>query len=192
MKTLLTLACAALFICTNAIAQKGDEEAMMKAWMMYMTPGDAHKMLAADNGTWKQESTMWMGPDAPPQKSSMTATNQMIMGGRYQESVSKGTVNGMPFEGRSVVGYNNASKTFQSTWIDNMGTGVMYMESSPWDGKSKVIEFKGSMMDPMTGKETKVRELFTMVDDNTRKMEMFDSHDGKEFKSMEIMMTREK
>jgi hypothetical protein len=192
MKKLFTIACVSMLYC-NAFAQnKPDEDAMMKAWMSYMTPGDAHKMLAADDGTWKQETTMWWGPGAEPQKSTMTATNKMIMGNRYQESVSTGTVNGMPFEGRSVVGYNNASKTFQSTWVDNMGTGIMYMESKPWDGKSKTIEFHGTMVDPMTGKTSKVREMFTMVDDNTRKMEMFDNHDGKEFKSMEIMMTRQK
>lgn len=191
MKKLLTLALFAT-LCCNAFAQtKPNEEEMMKAWMAYMTPGDAHKMLAMDNGSWKEEMTMWMGPDAPPQKYSLTVSNNMIMGGRYQESVHKGEMNGMQFEGRSVVGYNNASKKMMSTWIDNMGTGIMNMEGA-WDGKSKSIEFKGTTVDPMTGKEMKVREVFTMVDENTRKMEMFDTHDGKEFKSMEITMTRQK
>lgn len=168
-------------------------EAEMKAWMLYMTPGDAHKMLAADNGTWKQDMIMWMAADAPPQKYTATATNKMILGDRYQESTHTGTFNGMPFEGRSVVGYDNARKTFHSTWIDNMGTGIMHMESAPWDGKSKTLEFKGKSVDPMNGKDMDVRETWTIVDDNTRKMEMYmKPAGGKEYKSMEITMTRQK
>jgi hypothetical protein len=36
----------------------------------------------------------------------------------------------MPFEGISTLGYDNAKKTFFSTWIDNMGTGMMVMEGN--------------------------------------------------------------
>ncbi len=49
----------------------------------------------------------------------------------------------------------------------------------------------GTMVDPITGKERKVREVYTIVDDNTRKMEMFETVDGgEEYKSMEIVMKR--
>jgi hypothetical protein len=189
MKTLFTLACIAAMACTSAFAQS---EAEMKAWMAYMTPGEQHKLLAADEGTWKEEMTFWMGPDAPPQKYTATAVYKMIMGGRYQESTTTGTMNGMPFEGRSIVGYNNASKRFEMHWHDNMSTGQMHLIAEPWDGKSKTIEYKGEVTDPMTSKPMKTRQVYTIVDDNTRKIEMFDSHNGKEFKSMEINMTRQK
>jgi len=35
---------------------------------------------------------------------------------------------GMPFEGMGLDGYDNASKEYISIWIDNMGTGIMYMK----------------------------------------------------------------
>jgi hypothetical protein len=52
-----------------------------------------------------------------------TCTNTMILGGRYQQSMIKGNMMGMPFEGMGLLGYDNAQKLFYSTWVDNMGTG---------------------------------------------------------------------
>ena len=68
------------------------DDAMMKAWEAYMTPGDVHKMMAKDDGTWDAEVSMWMSPDASPAKSTGSCTNTMIMGGRYQQSSFKGTM----------------------------------------------------------------------------------------------------
>jgi len=170
-----------------------DSAAMMKAWVAYATPGDAHKMLAMDDGNWDEDLTMWMQPEDPkPTKTKLTATSKMILGGRYQEMVHKGMMMGQPFEGHGTVAYNNASKKIESTWIDNMGTGMMYM-SGAYDGTSKTMELKGEMVDPMTGKTKPCRETFTIIDGNSRKMEMYDvTPEGKEYKSMEIIMTRKK
>lgn len=167
-----------------------DSAAMMKAWNDYMTPGEPHKLLAAQNGKWEGKVTMWMSPDAPPTESKGTVVNRMVLGGRYQEGKFTGNFNGMPFEGQSIVGYDNTKKVFVSTWIDNMGTGIMTVEG-PWDAASKSITFTGEMIDPMTGKKCKLREIMTFVDDKTQKMEMYNTMAGtKEYKSMEIVYTR--
>jgi len=47
-----------------------------------MTPGDMHKMLAAAEGIWEEDITMWMDPAAPATKSTATSKIEMIMGGR--------------------------------------------------------------------------------------------------------------
>ncbi len=161
----------------------------MKAWMNYMTPGPMHQMLAKLNGTWKETVTFWMKPDAPPTSSTAICVNQMIMDNRYQESNHSGDMNGMPFEGRGYLGYDNARHVFESAWIDNMGTGIMNMEGK-WDEKTKTIHFTGNSVDPMSGKELKVREEFKIVDDNNQLMEMYMTQNGKEFKSMEIKFYR--
>ena len=159
----------------------------MKAWQTYMTPGDIHKMLAKSNGNWNLKVTMWMDPKAPPMVSKATAHNEMIMGGRYQQSKTKGTMMGKPFEGMGLVGYDNAKKVLVSTWIDNMGTGVMTLEGKLED---KMVNFSGKCVDPITGQDMDVRETMQFIDDNTQKMEMFMTKDGNEFKTMEIMFTR--
>ena len=166
-----------------------DSAAMMKAWQEYMTPGHIHEMLAKSNGTWDGEVTVWMSPGAPPSKSKTTAVNKMILGGRYQESHHTGTFNGMPFEGMSLLGYDNAKKTFVSSWIDNFGTGIMNMEGT-WDSTSKTINLKGRSLDPSTGKDMDVRETFTLVDDRHQKMEMYANQGGKEVKTMEIALSK--
>ena len=85
-------------------------EAEKNAWMTYMMPGDMHKMLEAQNGEWDAEVSMWMQPGAPPTKSTAMAKNEMVMGGRYQMSKTIGTMMGMPFEGMSLLGYDNMKK----------------------------------------------------------------------------------
>lgn len=140
----------------NMAAQSEEE----KAWMAYMTPGEPHKMLAEESGSWSCEMKFWMAPGAPAQTYQATAYMEMILGGRYQVSDYKGMVMGMPFEGKGTVAYDNADKIYVSTWIDN------------------------------SGERTKMREVYTIVDKNTRKMEMFNTVDGKEFKTMEIIMKR--
>ena len=170
-----------------------DSATMMKNWQTYMTPGDMQAMLAKSTGTWNADITMWDAPGAPPNKSTGTAVNKMLMGGRYLEGTNTGNMMGMPFEGRSITAYDNAKKVFINSWIDNMGTGIMNMEG-PWDDGTKSINFTGKGMNPMTMKECDYRETFKMVDDNTQMMEMYGPSpaDGKEMKMMEITFTRKK
>ena len=165
-----------------------DSIAMQKAWEAYMTPGDAHKMMAAEEGKWNNEMTFWMGPEE--EKATSTAEVKMIMGGRYQVGKYTGDMMGMAFEGQSTLAYDNATKEYISTWIDNMGTGLGVLRGT-YDEARKSTTLTGSMVDPITGKEKQVREVYTIVDDNTRKMEMYETGaDGKENKTMEIVMKR--
>ena len=114
----------------------------------------------------------------------------MILGGRYQESKAIGTFKGMPFEGINTLGYDNGEKVFMSSWIDNMGTGIMYAHRK-YNAKTKTINFTATAFDPMRGKASKVRETFKFNGDNNQFMEMFMTGSvGKEFITMEIKLTR--
>jgi Protein of unknown function (DUF1579) len=169
-----------------------DSATVAKNWEAYMTPSDVHKMMASWDGKWDGTVSMWHSPDAPPEISKATTTNSMLMGGRYQQGIHTGTMMGQPFEGRSLLAYDNAKKMFMSTWIDNVGTGVMVIEG-PWDEASKSMTLKGMMVDPSAGngKEVAVKEIFKVIDDKNHVMEMYGAGpDGKEFKMMEIKYTR--
>ncbi|MCC9072344.1 DUF1579 domain-containing protein [Flavobacterium sp. F-65] len=166
-----------------------DSVAQMKAWQAYATPGTPHKLMADEIGTWNCDMTFWSAPDGKPEKATSTADIKMILGGRYQEANYQGKMMGQPFVGRSTLAYNNASKEYTTTFIDNMGTGML-VAYGKYDDKTKSIELKGDMVNPMNGIKTPYRELYTIVDAKTRKMEMFDVKNGKEFKSMEIIMTK--
>jgi hypothetical protein len=171
-----------------------DSATMMKNWQEYMTPGDMHKMMASWSGSWTGETSMWHAPDAPPEKSLSTAQNKMIMGGRYQQAMHSGNMMGMPFEGMSLLAYDNATKKFTTTWIDNAGTGIMKLEGD-WDAAGKTMTLTGSTVNIMTGdgRSCDIREVFKVIDDNTQVMEMYGySPEGKEYKMMEIKYTRKK
>lgn len=166
-----------------------DSAAMHKAWEAYATPGDMHKMMAAEAGSWNNEMTFWMSPEAPPEKYTSTSEIKMMLGGKYQQTTYKGKMMDMDFEGMGMLAYDNATKEFTSTWIDNMGTGMMVMKGK-YDEGTKSTTLTGKMVDPMTGKENDCREVYTIVDENTRKMEMFCNSGKGEYKNMEIVMKR--
>jgi len=187
-KTALFLLAMAIILGTGGRAMAQDADAMKK-WTEYMTPGEMHKMLSAMDGKWTEEVTLWMDPSQPPMKSTSTMENKMILGGRYQQSNISGSFGGMPFEAQSIMAYDNMKKVFISSWIDNMGTGVMQLEG-PYDAATKTITLMGRESDPMTGKETKVRQTIKIIDNNTQVMEMFSLTGGKEVKTMEIKVKR--
>ena len=214
MKRITIAFCAAtfLFACnsgeqkaddTNVASSSSESKAKTKEWvpvdsatamkkmMEAGTLGPQHAMLAKSDGNWNAETTMWWTPDGPPQISKASCTNKMILGGHYQQSTFKGDFGGMPFEGISTTGYDNTKKLFFSSWVDNMGTGIMNMEGT-WDEATKSINFKGKMVCPANGQEAEMREVFKIIDNNIQIMEMYgpDLKTGKEFKSMEIKFTR--
>ena len=125
MKKICSIVCLLFIttICNTTIAQTQEE---MQKWMEYMTPSDVHKMLARQDGEWSETITMWMDPKAPEQKMETSGVSKMILGGRYQESKHTGNMMGQPFEGISVLGWDNAKKIFINSWIDNFGTGMLY------------------------------------------------------------------
>lgn len=186
MKKLLLF--AALFaLGTNTFAQ--GENDMMQKWMEYATPGKMQKMLAKQNGVWEANTKFWMAPGQDPMESTAEVTTDMYMGDRFQKSTYSGDMMGMPFKGESTTGYDNVRKVFVNTWIDNTGTGIMYSEGT-WNEATKTIEYKGNMTDAMAGKAMPFREVVTIIDDNNYKMEMFNTMEGKEMKTMEVTFKR--
>ena len=162
-----------------------DSAAMMKAWQDFATPGAMHKWMEKTNGTWEGEVSQWMDPAAPPTKAKATNVQNSAMGGRYVIGKFASTMMGQPFEGMSTMGYDNSKKIFTSTWVDNMGTGIVHMTGT-YDEATKILSMKGHQTDPMTGKDSEMREEMKMIDDNTYSMTMYGAGmDGKEMKFME-------
>ena len=167
------------------------QEEMMKAWTEYMTPGPMHELLSKGAGEWTSDIKMWMDPSQPPTESSGVSEIKSILGGRYFEGTHTSDFNGMEMHGREISGYDNAKKKFFSTWIDNFGTGVMYLEGT-YDEGTQTFTYTGNSVDPMTGQDVPVKETIKRIDDDHHHMEMFMTNNGEEFKTMEIDFTRKK
>ncbi len=161
-------------------------EAMMKA----ASPGEPQKKLARLAGDWTFTNTMWMDPSQPPVKSNGTMHGVVLMGGRYVEHTWKGDMMGMPFEGRGTEAYDNVGKQYVNSWVDNMGTGIVYATGTCDEGV-KVCTYSSEMWDPMSSKKITTRSVITWLDDNNFKNEMYaPGPDGKEAKMMEIAAKR--
>ena len=173
-----------------AAAPSQDE--IMKAWVAFATPGPAHKALEVTVGTWDVQSKVWMAPGAPPQESTGTSENKMILGGRYLEQHYEGTMMGQPFSGIGVTAFDNYKKKFVSTWIDSTGTGIM-VTTGAFDKAGKVITAWGTVDDPAFKRTMKVKTAVTIVDADHHTYESWSAApDGKMAKSVEVHFTRKK
>ena len=197
MNAKLAVAALALLLSTAALAadappqMSAEQKAMMDKMMKAGTPGAQHAMLTKMAGTWACTVKYQMDPSQPWQESQSTATITALMDGRYIQEVDAGQMNGMPFSGMGLSGFDNVSGKYVSTWIDNFGTGIMTSVGSA-DASGKVINWVGTMNDPVTGKPAKERMVTTVIDDNHHTFEMFGVPPGgkKEMKMMTIDYVR--
>ena len=179
------------FISVFAQQQTDEQKAAQQKWMAYMAPGTVHGIFAKLTGDWDAKMQMWMAPNTEPMTTTGTVKAEMLLGGRYLQMKYNSTFMGMPYEGISTDGYDNGKKVYFNTWVDNMGTGIMYGEGTYDDG-SKTVNYTGKMYDPMSGKDLSYRQTMHSTDDTHMIMEMFypNPADGKEFKSMHVEYTK--
>jgi hypothetical protein len=168
-----------------------EQKAMMDKMMKAATPGAQHAMLTKMAGEWSCTVKYQMDPAQPAQESQSTATITALMDGRYIQELDSGQMGGMPFNGMGLYGFDNVSGKYVSTWIDNMGTGIMTSVGTA-DASGKVITWIGTMNDPATGKPSKERMVTTVMDDNHHTFEMYGTPPGakKEMKMMTIDYVR--
>jgi hypothetical protein len=164
----------------------------MKACIEAGTPGKMHELLAKDEGEWTGKTTMHMGPDGPPMTSDCTFSVTPIMDGRFVMVEMKGDMPGMgPYHGGGVYGYDNVSKKFVSSWVDNQGTGIMQGEGElSANGKTITWTYKANC--PITKKLMTMKEVDTTTGPNSKKLEMWgdDPKTGKNYKMMTVELMR--
>ena len=160
------------------------EQAMMKKWMEFMTPGAEHELLKYKVGNWSMTMEMRMAPDAPVTVSKGTSEMTLIMGGRYLLDKTKSTFDGQPFEGMGITGYDNLKKRFVTVWIDNFGTGLA-VGSGTYDKAKKTYTYTLAIPDVVSGDYKKARHVERIVSQNEWVVEMYDTTpEGKEFVTM--------
>jgi Protein of unknown function (DUF1579) len=182
---------------SSAAAGQPDEKEMMEMSKV----GPNHKLLADLDGKWTYTVKFWMNgdPSSKPQESKGTATRESIMGGRYfiakassqmQMPDANGKMKNFEFNGMGTDAYDNATKQFVSTWIDNMGTGIMYLTGT-YDESSKAFTYSGDYT-PVPGTTLKIKTILKVPDNNHMNFEWYENRGGQEMKTMEINYTRKK
>ena len=183
-------------VCWAAEAPKmtPEQQAAMDKAMKLGSPSDAHVALQPMVGNWTAKVRYWMKPGDKAQESTGTSVQTSILGGRFIKQDYKGTMmNGQPFEGMGITGYDNIKGEYQTLWIDNMMTGFM-LGTGAFDAPSKTIKTAGTFSCPMTGEKNMWYRSEWKVEDNDH--QTYSSYgktpDGKEFKNMVITYTRVK
>lgn len=154
-------------------------------------PGPIHKFLAKRAGEYTT-ITKFSGPgipDSPPTKG--TSKIKSILGGRFVQQEDSGEMLGKKFTSVHLDGYNNLTKTFESTWIYTGGTGMMSMTGKSDDG-GKTIHYVATYSKDAGKKETMYIDTKHIDDDNFEVVLYSKLPDGAKGPMMHMKYTRKK
>jgi len=167
-----------------------EEAAMMAAYQRAGTPGKQHAELAKSAGNYTLSIRSWDRPGAAPSDESGTATRKMTLDGRVMVEMVQAKMHGQPFSGHGMVGYDNVSGKWWSTWNDSMSTGIM-VSTGTCDPTGKTCTFTGSWNDPIKKGPVSARMTTKWTSPTVEIFEMYGpGKDGKEMKMMEITYTK--
>ena len=170
--------------------EKPDFQTVMEVWKKLATPGEPHKLLASRAGSWSARSRHWMELDKPPMEFAGSCERKMILGGRFLQDEFSGEMMGSPFTGIGIIGYDNHSKKYVSSWMDSMSTGIYFFEgTASRDGKT--ISLESHFDDPVKGPGT-WRLVTRIVDENTEVAEMRRPYESGTEEKCETTYTRKR
>jgi len=124
-----------------------DPQGYMVAYMEAIQLAEEHAFLEKFAGNWNYVSTMYMS-GMEPFISEGQSSISMIMDGKYLYMVNNGMSGGEPFEGRSFTAFDRTEDAFISTWIDNVGLGILVFRGQQ-DAEDAMV-LTASYTDPVT------------------------------------------
>lgn len=165
------------------------EEDMADAWQALATPGPEHQWMAFLVGSWDGEAKFWMNPGEPPQTSTGRLESRWILGRRFIRSDYTGDWEGKTFHGEATMGFSNATKEYETAWIDDMSTAIA---RSSGTRKGDVVTLTGKAHIPMMGEVSFVQTWTKESADAYVMSETWDMGPMGTHKVMEIRYTRAK
>jgi len=165
-----------------------DQAEILRKWMEFMTPGEPHRAMAAREGTWAGDATLF--ENGTESTSRTTYERTAILGGRYVQENVTGAWGGMPFEGRSIVGFDNHRQEYFTIWMDSFGTGFMAFRGTKAEDGS--ITMTTQPEEDFLGRTSSYRTVTRFPDADTETFEMFHvDAEGKEALAMKMTLTRQ-
>lgn len=187
----LTLVCSTVGRADEGqkLPQGLDPEAMQQMMAEAAKVGPEHEVLKHAVGKWKTETTLYCPTLQKPERSEGTAVFKLLLGGRFLEEHFNGTVQGKPYRGMGLVGYDNVKKKYTGVWLDTMSTAIMHTEGT-FDEDTNTMTEIGEMDSPIG--PLRMKMVTKPVDENKFIFTMYMLQpDGGESKTMEIVYTRQ-
>jgi hypothetical protein len=148
---------------------------------------EEHTKLAALAGTW--DADVVCTADGKERKSKATMTSAPELGGRVLLSRFKGDMDGQPFEGIELRGYDKEKREFWTVWCDSMGTSCLTMRGTrDADGN---VTMKSDEFD-CDGKPCVATTTERVLDGDHVTFDMKSTSAGSESQSMSIRYARRK
>lgn len=176
-----------LIAAENSFAQTEQE---MAAWMVMASPNSNHEILKLFEGSWKMDWANRMSMEQPEEKGTGTVEHKMILGGRFIEMDGIIDMMGQKMKTLQFIGYDNRKSEYFFIGMDEFGTYAMFCTGT-YDKSKNQLNFKGTDLDPMSKKEYPFRIVITF-NGNKITNETFVSYGTKEFRLMELVLTKNK
>jgi len=90
----------------------------------------AHKQLQRLTGNWRGTTKTWFEKDVLADESPSEAQITSILGDRFISLDYHGSLEGKPFEGKMIVGFDIPYQRFTTSWVDSFHMGTQMMLSS--------------------------------------------------------------
>lgn len=187
MKKLILFVLLSFVMSYNLSYSQSDDS--MESWNTYKTPGHVHEMLAKATGNWNITTKFWLTPGSDAFTSKGTSSAEMIMGGLFLKTTDKIEGMGNYRNGSAIIGYDNSAKVSQKIYIDDYGSGMLYMTGT-WDEATKTVTYKGQMMDHDKDAYVDVSETMTFNGDTMILKAFRPDSKGNQFQYLEFVFTR--
>ncbi len=175
----------------TVLDKKAAADEMMKKYMQLGTPVAEHRLLAKMAGKWTAKIKSWMEPGAQAMEGTGTSEGKMILEGRFLAHTETWDqeMMGRHYMGMGVMGFDNHTKKYVSTWFDNMGTSILFFEEVPTMDKDSMV-MEARHMDAIQGLVT-YRTVETTIDSDNYRLELYVvDKNNMEFKMMDTLYTR--
>ena len=169
-------------------AQKPGQEPgkTVEAGMPKLAP--EHTQLKKMVGNWDATVTNTMPGE--PTKTSTAKAEYKAVGDTWVESTFTGEMDGKPYVGHGVDGYDTLKNKYVSLWVDSWSTEMHLFEGT---ASGNATTLTGDCHDPATGKTIHQRLVTEMKDNDSMTLRMFTpGPDGKEVEGMKIEFKRRK
>ncbi len=154
-----------------------------------------HRFLQSLVGNWEGITKTWFEPGKLADESPMKGTMRSVLGGRFIMHEYRGTMEGKPYEGISIYGYEMNEDRFQASYVDSFhnGTSIMLLNGEAGQERFSVL---GSYSYKVSREEVQHwgwRIEIDIVDDDNVILTIFNiTPSGEEAKGVETVYNRVK
>jgi hypothetical protein len=194
MRLAAALAVGLLVLANVGLAQDKappSPQALLKALADAGKPGPEHKKLDVFVGDWTITAKLWTDPGQSPAVATGTAHREWIMGGRFVQETSKFEAGGKTFEGMGVLGYDAGQKKFTAVKVCGLCGNIAHNFAVANSAGTR-FECSSEECCPITGQIVKGRTEVLVEGNDRIVVSHFNTINGKEIKTREIVSVRSK